>query len=45
MAIMSPKKATRTVNKTLRESMKTPAFMPEEGIQAADEPKDPVEPK
>jgi hypothetical protein len=43
MAIISPKKATRQVNKTLSGSMKTPAVMPEEGIQGTDEPKASVE--
>jgi hypothetical protein len=37
MAIIKPKKATRTANKTLSGSMKTPAFMPADDIQAAEE--------
>src|SRR5665647_660587 len=43
MAIINPKKATRTVNKTLSGSMMTPAFMLENQVtvepEAAPEPK------
>jgi hypothetical protein len=36
MAIIKPKKATKTVNRTLSESMKTPAVMDEESHPTGD---------
>jgi hypothetical protein len=41
--MIKPKKAIRTVNKTLSGSMKTPAVMPEDGIHAVDDPRGPPE--